>query len=117
MNFMIFDETGNALSAFDQDEEARACFQQLVREDPSLVRSLTLLTFDDAGNAVGEAEVAADMPLIADFAISIDLTEPPSHWSRLGARTFVGRWAGTEIRNTPSLNGVVSVPQSAPGVA
>jgi hypothetical protein len=109
MSFMIFDDTGNALDAFDDYASARSCFEQLVREDPSMVRSLVLLAFDDAGNAIGEPEVAADMAAVADLAVRVVLTAPAA-WFQIGARTFVERWLGGEIRSG-SANG------AAPGLA
>ncbi len=54
MNFMIFDDAGNAIESFDDGLVARAALRGIVMADPSAVGELALFTFDDDGRVVGE---------------------------------------------------------------
>jgi hypothetical protein len=109
MTLMIFDETGNAIDSFNELGDAQESLTRMVREDPSVVRKLALLTFDDEGNAIGEAEVAADLANTADFACRITLS-PPRTWIQLGPRTFVSRLFDEPAGHTRKLSNAAAPP-------
>lgn len=67
MRFMILDQTGNAVDAFDNGHDARAALRAMVIVDASSASELALVAFDEGGHAVGEPEIAADIGIAADL--------------------------------------------------
>ena len=55
MNFAILDSTANLVDAFDDEREARATLEEIVRQDTDSADEYALLTYDDSGHPVGEA--------------------------------------------------------------
>jgi hypothetical protein len=55
MNFVILDSTANLVDSFDQEDEARAALEAIVRQDPDAADDYAMLTYDDLGHPVGEA--------------------------------------------------------------
>ncbi len=87
MNYMIFDETGNAIDTFDDADSAHACLKRIVEDDPSAARELALFAFDDDGLAVGEPVIAADVA--PDAAQQVTLFPSFFSWNAVSPKTFV----------------------------
>jgi hypothetical protein len=60
-HYVILDSTANLVDSFDDDGEARAALETIVREDPHAADEYALLTYDDAGQPVGEALMGSDL--------------------------------------------------------
>ena len=90
MDFMIFDSAGNAVEAFTDEQVAIKALRSLVLEDPEASRHLALLAFDEEGNAVGEAVVAADVA--PESATRLSLANP-AQWYQPNWASFVARAA------------------------
>jgi hypothetical protein len=60
MYFVIFDSSGNMVESFDDEGEAREALDRIVHEDPEAADHYAILTFDVAGDPVGEAITVAD---------------------------------------------------------
>jgi len=61
MNFMIFDNAGNAVESFDSERAACKALVELAIAEPAAARHLALLVFDAEGEAVGEPLTVADL--------------------------------------------------------
>lgn len=72
MHYMVMDTGGNAISAFESGADAMLGFEQIVREHPDSAPHIALLAFDEDGEAVGDALVAADVApeLVTRLALS-----------------------------------------------
>lgn len=55
MCYVILDSSGNLIESFDQEPEARAVPDQIVREEPEAAEHVALLAYDDHGEPVGDA--------------------------------------------------------------
>ena len=62
MTYMILDSTGSAINAYDDLVAARARLRAIVADDPDSADHLFLLTYDEAGNVVGDAVTFAELP-------------------------------------------------------
>jgi hypothetical protein len=58
--FSIFSSDANLVESFDQEDEALAALEQIAREDPENADEYAMLTFDEFGNAIGEAVVGSE---------------------------------------------------------
>ncbi len=61
MRYVILDSTANLVDAFDQEDEARAALERIVRQDPDSADDYAMLKYDDAGHPVGEAVIASEL--------------------------------------------------------
>jgi hypothetical protein len=57
--YVLLDSGGNLIDAYDDPDEARAALRRIVADEPEAAEHVALLTYDDAGNPVGELETAA----------------------------------------------------------
>jgi hypothetical protein len=51
--YVILDSTANLVDSFDQEGEARAALERIVRQDPDAADDYALLRYDDEGKPVG----------------------------------------------------------------
>jgi hypothetical protein len=59
--YAILDSTANLVDSFDQEAEARAALEAIVRQDPDSADDYAMLTYDDAGQPVGEAVLGSSL--------------------------------------------------------
>jgi hypothetical protein len=59
--YVILDSTANLVDSFDDETEARAALETIVREDPDSADEYALLTYDTAGRVVGDVVTGADL--------------------------------------------------------
>jgi hypothetical protein len=60
-SYVILDSTANLVESFDQEAEARAALEAIVRQDPESADEYAMLTYDDEGQPTGEALVGSDL--------------------------------------------------------
>ena len=53
--YVILDSTANLVESFDDEAEARAALQEIVRQDPESADEYALMPYDDHGHPSGEA--------------------------------------------------------------
>lgn len=63
MDYMIFDNAGNALASFDDEVTAHAMLHAMVTIEPEAAEHVVLLTYSDEGMPVGDALSVWDVPL------------------------------------------------------
>ena len=66
MDFMIFDSSGNALGAYEDEASAHAALRTIAELNPDAA-DVALICYDH-GVAVGEALTPADLPRLASIA-------------------------------------------------
>jgi hypothetical protein len=59
--FVILDSTANLVASFDQEDEARAELEAIVRQDPQSADQYALFVYDDDGNVVADAVIGSDL--------------------------------------------------------
>jgi hypothetical protein len=63
MTWMLLDEAGNAIAAYDDEVTAHAAMRSLAESEPDTVDSVLLIRYDDEGLPVGDAVTVADLPV------------------------------------------------------
>jgi hypothetical protein len=61
MHYVIMDSTANLVDSFDQQDEARAALERIVRQDPEAADEYAIITYGDDGRPVGNAIGAAGL--------------------------------------------------------
>jgi hypothetical protein len=61
MHYVIMDSTANLVDSFDQQDEARAALERIVRQDPEAADEYAIVVYDDDGRPVGSAIGAAGL--------------------------------------------------------
>jgi hypothetical protein len=61
--YVILDSTANLVDSFDQEDEARAALEAIVRQDPDTADQYALITYDKRGQPIGEALTGAELRL------------------------------------------------------
>lgn len=60
-NFVILHSTGNLVSSFDREDEARAELEAIVLAEPDDADEYALLTYGDDGLPIGNAVLGVDL--------------------------------------------------------
>jgi hypothetical protein len=63
--YAILDSTANLVESFDQETEARAALETIVRQDPDSADDYAMLTYNEAGVAIGEAVLGSSLGIHA----------------------------------------------------
>lgn len=63
MDYSLFSSTGNLISAFDDEHEARAALQRIVAAEPEAATDVALFISDDDGAVVEGPIHAAPAPV------------------------------------------------------
>ena len=92
--WMLLDEAGNAIAAYDDEASAHAEMRVIADEEPDAAEGLLLLMYDDEGNAVPPATTFQDLP---DTTVS--LTEVPRELVVFISRQTVGFSATLTVDN------------------
>ena len=62
MTWMLLDEAGNAIAAYDDDVAAHVALRSLADAEPDAADHVLLVQYDDEGNVIGDAVVIGDLP-------------------------------------------------------
>lgn len=57
--YVILDSTANLVESFDNEGEARAALQDIVRQDPDAADDYALIAYDDHGHPTGDPVTGA----------------------------------------------------------
>jgi len=88
MDFMIIDSAGNAVEAYDSEQEAVDALLSMAAEDNRVAAHLAVLAFDDQGEAIGEPVTVADTR--PDMATT--LTMSGDSWIFRESLTVLATW-------------------------
>jgi hypothetical protein len=61
MNYVILDSTANLVDSFDDETQARAALEAIVRLDPRSAGEYALIAYDEDGQPVGDAVLGSDL--------------------------------------------------------
>jgi hypothetical protein len=59
--YVIIDTNANLVESFDQEAEARAALEQIVRQDPDTADEYAMVQYDNNGRPVGEALLGSEL--------------------------------------------------------
>jgi hypothetical protein len=58
MNYVLLSSTGNLISSYEEESEARDALQRIVDTEPSAAEDVALMTYGDDGMPVGNPVLA-----------------------------------------------------------
>ena len=108
MDYMLMDNFGNALEAFDDRDAAEKALIALINDDLDAAHEVALLAFDSRGVAVGEPVVAAD--LRPEMAVLLTLSD--GRFRRVNGLTFSSWSAGVMRVVQPLVANAGATPQT-----
>lgn len=59
--YVILDSNASLVESFDQEDEARATLEEIVRQDPHNGDEYAMVQYDNSGHPVGQALVGSEL--------------------------------------------------------
>jgi|GEM_PF-1335225 len=111
MTHMLFDSNGNAINSYDDETAARAALRAIVQRDPAVAEHVLLISYDEDGDPVGEAVLAADLP---PSSMSLRWSASPAWISVSAGIGAASRFSGKPVRTVyRSGNASTRIPVAA----
>lgn len=107
MTWMLLDETGNAIAAYNDDVSAHAAMRSLAEAEPEAADLIVLVRYDDEGHPIGEAVTVEDLPLstvnMIDVSVNLQvfLTRTTTGFGGIGQSVLVAA-RPVHVSTTPS---------------